>query len=838
MGLNFYRDAALTLLVSQNSPKRFLSSDTGTTKTSQLWLGDPYASQASAQALIGATAISLNDTSGFLSAGGTAISGIQTFTYTGKSQSQLTGVAGLTANINVNATVRPSLIYKCSGNIEVSPTGSDLANYNLKVSVGITSNNLGFPGMPAIYGTTFLSSGVSGALEVFMSVAVPAGTDVEMVNWGLQTTNIYMRDASDSSAIDNTETAISPFGWGYVYRHDEAFPAGLRLFPANRQVNSNSPGFIVGQYRWRNSEDANAVALLPTQWDIQPSTIGFEKFQPGIGYKNDLAPVALTEIEDSIYMEVEHGDYFTGAFKYFLPATPNLEFIASDSNNLTYTLLQKPSNLSPIFVGTYGIDGFGFYNTSTQYTYVGTTVNPDNTARTDLPDLYFTLDRTTNVITLNTPMTNQNLFIGTVSGQPVDYFNTPIYPVNQILAVYIDLGYGIAPLYATTWTYDPGAGTIQIPNIPGSLADQPIYITCSPALAVLYESGMDTTQTIESVDLNPAFSGLAGGYFYLQQSRQIPNSLVLACDKPQINIPASAASIIGLVAYGPVYYTGDYALLIVTAYGATPGTVVPNAKLDVIVDTNTFTGLINYQDPTVSPISVITGGDGTANLVFIPESGAGQYIPTSIAATPITSTSLGGIATTNIANDTIVLPVEVPISQVRSTQDGWYVQTYLIYNNDPLFGMVGGTTAAGEVPWITSGTPGTSGYKTNGEADPWWIGGSETGAGNNIVLPIDALDEDGNSYTSGSFTGNVKQLVYGIAVQSGPTIGAYFISFLQRVIIKMQLENSNLFSNSILIQMAVPPLLIQNPWLILNNQFQGLLNQYRLGWVKPTTTGV
>jgi hypothetical protein len=106
---------------------------------------------------------------------------------------------------------------------------------------------------------------------------------------------------------------------------------------------------------------------------------------------------------------------------------------------------------------------------------------------------------------------------------------------------------------------------------------------------------------------------------YLQHSRQEVASLTLACDKPQIPVPATLSSVIGLIAYGPVYFDGDYSLLQVTAYSEVPGQTVPNARLQVVADPATFRGTLNYQDPTAEELIVTTGADGTANLVIRPK---------------------------------------------------------------------------------------------------------------------------------------------------------------------------------------------------------------------------
>lgn len=847
MSLNFYADPGLTLLLTAASPKRFLFSNAGEIKHSQVWLGDPYTSTCSAEALAGATSISLTNTGEFLNAsqvaatsGGkaTAVASIDTFpfsvqfTYTGKTQSSLTGVLGLTSNILAGAKVHPYTVYHGVGsNISVVPSGADLLNHNIRIAVG-TSPTLSFPGLPAIFGQSTIAIGVANAIEVFLSVTAPAGADREFFDFGIQANNLYIRDFADTTAHTSSESTVAPVATMYGYRHDQWLSAPIRVLPVNRQVNPNSPGFIVGDYRWRSESNSNATALVPTTWKNTPSEVGLEKFVAGIGDQSDLSPVNLEEENNSIHIVINDGEYFTGANRYYLPANPVLEFVqtnaaAADINGaITWELQGTPESLKPIFVGTYIRDSQGFYETDLSYRYIGTIHNPDGSLRTDLPDNYFTVDIRNKKITLNKSMITQLMFLGTVSGQPIDYFDLPIYPVDGIITVYIDRGPDEPLLFSTDWDYDQDAGTIQVPNIAGSLNGQGIFASASPAVAVLYDTGPNTIREIETVDLNPAFSGLAGGYFYLQHRKQTPAFLVLSCDKPRIDIPATQASIIGLVAYGPVYFQNDYALLTVTAFGSLNNERVPNALLNVVVDPSTFTGTINYVDPLTTPVQVVTGGDGTANLIFVPKNGFGIYIPTIAAAG-----GLGGVATTHITGDTLVLPVDVALSQIWNVQEGWLVTTYSVINNDPLFGMVGGIPSLGEIPWQTVGIPGAPNYKTNGELDAWYTGGGRFG---NLVVPIDAVDVGGHSYTSSSFNGNVRRLVYSQPLPTGGSlgdVGAYFITFIQRVLIRMQLENSDIFSNLILLQMQAPTLIVDNPWLILNDTVQGLLNQFRLGFV-------
>jgi len=272
-----------------------------------------------------------------------------------------------------------------------------------------------------------------------------------------------------------------------------------------------------------------------------------------------------------------------------------------------------------------------------------------------------------------------------------------------------------------------------------------------------------------------------------------------------------------LIAYGPVYFNGDYALLQVTAYSGVSGETLSNVQLEVVVDPTTFTGLINYVDPITTLVTVTTGADGIANLIFTPLPNYGLYIPTAAA-----TGSLAGLKTTTLANDTIVLPQAVPISQLWNATDGWLVSVYQVLNNNPVYGMVGADVNAGQVAFATSGTPGQSNYRTNGALQLWLNP-------NNILQPIQALDADGNNYTATGFSGNVVSLVYGQSLPTTGAVAAYFLSFLQRTVIKVQEANSNVVSNSIMLQMQMPPQINDETFLILNNATDGILNQYRLG---------
>ncbi|MBV9670948.1 MAG: hypothetical protein JOZ43_08345 [Acidobacteriales bacterium] len=114
-----------------------------------------------------------------------------------------------------------------------------------------------------------------------------------------------------------------------------------------------------------------------------------------------------------------------------------------------------------------------------------------------------------------------------------------------------------------------------------------------------------------------------------------------------------------------------------------------------------------------------------------------------------------------------------------------------------MFGKIGAVAAQGEVPFQTSGGAGTPAYKTNGTR-------KLLANGTTPILPLKVLDQNGRDNTSGLFTGQVKKIVYASALPTGSTIGAYFVTYLQRVSLQLQVVGSNVVSNTILLQMAEP----------------------------------
>lgn len=815
--LGFFLDSQLTIPVSLDEPKKFLVPLKGGSKTTTVYLGDPYSTFLATAADIGATSLALDDTTEFLAAGSATV-GSQTISYTGVSAGALTGVSGLSAAATIGTVVQPLKMWIGTGQNVFYSQGND--KNTLRISMRPSGfGTFNYPGMPLILAAADIDVGVAHALAIDIQVVVPAGALQVYNDWSITTSAYFPRKIGDTTAISPTEVGSTMSLDGYVLQRDQQLGLSLRLLPQNRAIAANPPGFVWGTYRWRDSTQVNQHALIPSSWSIDPNTVGAEKFIAGVGARDDLAPVGIIQENDSIYLQVNRGHYFTGINRYYLPGTPQLDFL--DANNLTVQLTQRPTPTLPIFLGTYQLDSQGYYEIGRDYRYQ--TVEAV-TRGTNLPPFYYTLDRVTNVATLSATLPNSDIFLGALSGETIDYFEIPVYPVGQVLQIYTQAAAGTSAITATNWVYDPDAGTIVITSptgtgasITGGSAGMSVFATCTPALAALYDTGTEETLTLDTVDLNPAFAGLAGGYVYLEQRKQVAAALVLSADKPLIPIPATLSSIVGLVAYGPVYFDGDYSLLQVIAYSDVSGEIVSNVRLKVIVDASTFTGQLNYQNPLTTPLEVVTGADGIANLIFTPDPNYGVFIPNIPAAG-----GLAGRATTILTDDTVVLPAPVPISQIWNSTDGWFVDLYTVLNNDPVYGKVGADVGAGEVLFVTSGTPGTSAYRTNGAKDVFL-------SSNKILTPIKALDSSGNNYTDVGFTGNVTSLVYGQGVLNTDVVAAYFITFIQRTIIKLQEVNSDVFSNSIMLQIAPSPVIDDSIYLVLNDSDHGILNQYRLG---------
>ena len=873
--LSFYTDPQMLRPITSATPKLFCCPDEGGTRLSTLYLGNGYKAILASPASSGATTIAVNQTQEFLAGGGTAtIAGqVAAITYTGITSDALTGVSGLTVNVSAGASVSPNLTYTVTGNILVGVTGSDALGVSSQIAVCLktsTQSTYGFRGTPVIFGVSTFAS--STPIEIDISITALPGADQIFSSIELLFGGYVTRDASITTALTGSESTSTVSAIIQVDRHDQGLTIFERLFPVNRMVSPNLPGFVVGSYRWRDPSMINAQQILATNWNVDISDIPATSFVSGVADLTDLAPLVVEESENSLYLRIKDGFYFESKIRSYLPSGALLQVVSTATGSQTIQLQNSVAATTPIFVGNWIANQAGQFVAGTQYRYVGHTFD------TTQSDNQFTIQRSTGILKLQGAMLPQNVFLGVVSGDAIDYFDVPVYPVGSIPQVYVNQGLNLPNLYSGNFTYDPVAGTMQVPAIAGAVIGQPIFAVCNPGVAVLYAQGAvwepDSAYVVETVitfngflfrasnngvsqtstpafilssdsitndngiewvcegpvntvralaDLNPAFAGISQGYLYLAQAYQGAFTITLSCDKPRIPIPASVTDEIGLIAFGPVYYDGDYALLIATVVDSN-GNPVPNIDLLFVPGPN-FEGQINYETPsTENPIVVRTGGDGVANLIYTPPSDFGYYLP------------LASTSTTTVTGDTLDLvdsngnPTPIAYGQMWNSLDGWLTVLYQVLADNPYYGIVGADTAAGQIEFAStgpSGTPGTSGYVpyvTNGRLVPLLTSGGAA------FEPIQALTSTGAVCSAP--TDMAVKLVFPSAITGTISVKAYFFSYIERVMMDLQAINSNVTSNSILLQMAPPPLIGDTtPYLILDNLTEGQLDVQRLGYV-------
>ncbi len=623
-----------------------------------------------------------------------------------------------------------------------------------------------------------------------VKVTVKPGDSSEFNDWMLQGSLFYDPDKQDYDS--------SPIGFGYVYRHDQGFLLRTRVLDTSKQISDESPGFVFGEYRWRDERQMNSSHVLPTRWNIDPNRLGPEKFLAGIGGDQDLELVELLKPADrphTILPRIRAGFYFTGPNGYYLPDDNccfELHSVPSQEP-LELSLGAVPAAQKPIFVGSFLRDEKGVYEAAVRYRYIGGLYN--QTSRWDEEDdgYQFELQRQSRKIVLNQAPPPEDNFLCVTPAVTVSavtkLLELPVYPVQHVWSVVVyDPDSAIeTPLefqYSDAHKMD---GTISVTfpiHIPPGL---PVYLKKEDGLAVIYEdSSGQSEHRLLDLDLNPAFSGISSGFLYLQHSEKKTERIELFADKPRLAIPATHSSILGLVAFGPVYYENDYALLMATAYGSVPGSIVPNVRLRVTVGED-FVGKINYKDPRSESVEVVTGADGTASFIYTPSEGYGFYIAKSVEGFD--------------GDRTLTLPTPIAISQIWNEVDGWLVRTYKVRCDDPFFGRLGSLPVVpGQITWSEVGVKGTTSYKTNGRR-------VLLGSGALPLLPADAMDVNGRSYLDPLFNGEVKFLTYPSAIPQDAKVGAYFITYLGRVTLQVQTIDTNILSNSLLLQLDVPPIL-------------------------------
>lgn len=682
--LTWFKDAALTLPITAITPKWASIPLKGGVKQTSVWLGDAYTSLVAQPVGIGDTTIFLTQTDEFAQTG-TIVIGSEQITYTGVTSAPGASLTGCTRGANgttaaaytVGTTVFPITTYTGGSNIIIG-VGGMLAG-PVGLGLGLPNQNFGPPGVPLLLPTDSVISGIANAIQINLQFTTGIGVEMEYTN--LSVTTISLTRPGDTTS-GFASIVVQPAAVLYVEQRDQGLVQHMRLLPLNRQVNANLPGFEWGEYRWRDNTTENAQTVVPTKWDIDTSLIA-QDFIGGvgsIGETNDLQPIDLEEVESSIFLRAQRGQYFTGVKRYYLPSDNfNLEFLPCYPGlPNTYQLLAPPKSQTPVFVGNWRVDSQGFYEYSLNARY---TFGPNF----DMggPNPQFTVDRVTGILTVSNSVQipQATILMGVLSGALTEVFDMPIYPVDKIVHLYV----GNPIIAIPTYTFDRENGTLQFPKTPGTSGGQPLFAVVDAAIAVLYE--IDTGSTVEiqntnvpdeevllqntrllTPDLNPAFSGLSNGYVYLQHRVLKPVGVILSADKPQIAIPPTLSTIIGLIAYGPVFYNGDHSLLTAKAVGSLPNEAIPGARLEVIpgglneitgqpLQNYPFRGLINGLDPNTNDIVVTTGGDGIANLVFQPEPNFGFYIPTtapwiteSTTQTPSAATWTLGLATLTLAS--------------------------------------------------------------------------------------------------------------------------------------------------------------------------------------------
>lgn len=694
------------------------------------------------------------------------------------------------------------ITYPAGSVFSYGPTGPDLlaenAAYSITVKDVLQSWQVVLPNTSSfkvVTGATQLSLGVRLTGKPVASPFVSFTTSIRIV---------LLNPAGDT--LDFLSVPVQ------VVLAEQGLPVRYRLLTGDRQVPAVPAGFTFGKYRWR--ADQNANVLLPTNWSQDVKVIGSDKFLPGIGVNDDLKMNRLYRSNHSILPIVQAGDYFLGPNRYYMPSKDSrLEIFPVSPDGGSYTLSATPDFGKPLFVGSYQTGPSGTFDADVRYRSLGKGIaSSDGGWDPTSSDYQFQLVRKTRTLTINKGFTAGDVFVS-LFPQASDpdatsltaTFDLPAYPVWQVTGVYLnspDNG-------VSDYSFDREKGQITVTVSPNDVGSR-VVVRYLPAIAVIYgtaDTEADPSDPLASgigermldrTELNPAFSGLSSGFLYLLHRRQKATEITLSVDKPLIPIPATAASIVGLVAYGPVYYENDFALLTARVTGSSADQAIPGIEL-VSVPGDSFQGFLNYQDPLQTPLRVTTGGDGVAPLIYTTGKNYGYYLD------PAASVSNGNRFT---------LPADVPLSQLWNVADGWYLKTYWVETDDPVLGKIGANTNFGEVPFTKSGTPGTVGYKTNGLRNLW------IDSSGKAIIPTQVYDSAAKPAFSAAgayigaqngFNGNAHQIEYPVAFPTAAAIGAYFIGFVGRVLLQMRDVETGLLSNTIMLQLEPPPQIVDTP---------------------------
>lgn len=612
-------------------------------------------------------------------------------------------------------------------------------------------------------------------------------------------------------------TTLAAQGPARAQRRDQALSNEFRTYPGSYS-SDEIPGFVLGEHRWRDRLERNAAEVLATRWDISPDVVGREKFTAGAGFAGDLQVVSLERPSgspNSICPRLQAGSYFTGPDQYYLPSDPVVEILPVSPGTNTLLLAHTPGAQTPVFAGRFRSDEQGHYDAELRFRRV---LSFD----ADDPNPQFILDRKNKQLVLNPGPNPGTLYLGIANGATTQVIDSPLFPLWSIRKIYAESPYREIPFQSDlgsspSYTYDRNTGVFTF-HLDSQFIGQPLFADYDPAVAVIYDKAnwkdAANGQLITDVDLNPAFAGIAQGYLYIQHRPQRVRSIELFADKQRIALPDEYANYTGAVAFGPVYNQNDYALLLAVAYGATTSERIVGKRLQAVVEPG-WLGTLNYQDPMSAVVGTTTGGDGSSTLVYLPPSGYGLYLDAALA----------------VSGATVTLPQPIPFDELWNSVDGWRVNFYSVKNDHPYLGKVGARISQGEIPFVTTGVPGTANYRTNGQRLRWNAAGAP-------VRPINAKDAGGNNaLISGvlnpSFTGTATKIVYSAPPPSGANIPAYFISYPGRIALRVVDPETGVSSNYIVLQLSDPPPLVESyepaPYLRLADQWTGRLNTNRLG---------
>jgi hypothetical protein len=255
-----------------------------------------------------------------------------------------------------------------------------------------------------------------------------------------------------------------------------------RLLTSDRQLPAVPAGFTFGQYRWRSDQNANV--LVPTNWNLNLTAVGREKFIPGIGMNGDLELKRLYRSNHSILPIVEAGEYFTGVNRYYMPSKDcRLEIFPINYGSASFTLIDRPDFGKPIFVGYYQANSTGTFEAQLRYRYLGKGISTSADGWDPaVNDYQFTVVRKTKTLTINRGVVPSDLYVAQFpkASDPAATsltatFDLPIYPIWQVTAVYLDSAdHGV-----NDFTFNRDKGQITL-TVDATQAQRRVYRTlCS-----------------------------------------------------------------------------------------------------------------------------------------------------------------------------------------------------------------------------------------------------------------------------------------------------------------------------------------------------------------------